>query len=194
MSQINLLPWREEARQKQQQEYLTALLASAIAAALLMFAVSSYFGGKIDSQRARNSFLQAETAILDQKIQELNQLKQQKQDLEQRLKLVQELQQSRNLLTQLFNAMADITPQGVYLTRVEKQDRLLKIEGKSESNNRLATLVRNIEQLDWLHSPSIQTIQVDEIRPKILSKFVMTVQIADQGLTSSEQEVAVNGN
>lgn len=194
MSNINLLPWREEARQKQQQEYLTALLASAIAAALLMFAVSSYFGSKIDSQRARNSFLQAETAILDQKIQELNELKQQKQDLEQRLKLVQELQQSRNLLTQLFNAMADITPQGVYLTRVEKQGRLLKIEGKSESNNRLATLVRNIEQLDWLHSPSIQTIQVDEIRPKILSRFVMTVQIADQGLTSSEQEVAVNGN
>ncbi|MBW8190022.1 PilN domain-containing protein [Neiella marina] len=194
MSQINLLPWREDARQKQQQEYLTALLASAIAAALLMFAVSSFFGSKIDNQRARNTYLQQETAILDQKIQELNDLKQQKQDLEQRLKLVQELQQSRNLLTQLFNAMADMIPQGVYLTRVEKQDKLLKIEGISESNNHLATLVRNIEQLEWLHSPSIQSIQVDEIRPKILSRFVMTVQIVDKDLASSEQEVAVNGN
>ncbi|MBD1387929.1 PilN domain-containing protein [Neiella sp. HB171785] len=194
MSQINLLPWREEAKQKQQQEYLTMLLAAAIGAALIMFAVSSFYSSKISTQQARNNYLLQETAILDKKIQELNDLKQRKKDLEQRLKLVQELQLSRNLLTQLFNAMADIIPAGVYLTRVEKTGRLLKIEGISESNNRLANLVRNIDDLDWLHSPSIQTIEVDEIRPKLLSKFVMTVQIVEQELTSSEQGGKANGN
>ncbi|GGA63742.1 pilus assembly protein PilN [Neiella marina] len=194
MSRINLLPWREEAKQKQQQEYLTMLLAAAIAAALIMFAVSSFYGSKIATQQARNNYLKQETAILDKKIQELNDLKQRKKDLEQRLKLVQELQLSRNLLTQLFNAMADIIPAGVYLTRVEKTGRLLKIEGISESNNRLANLVRNIDGLAWLQSPSIQTIEVDEIRPKLLSKFVMTVQIVEQELVSSEQGGKADGN
>ncbi|MCM2678340.1 PilN domain-containing protein [Echinimonas agarilytica] len=186
MTSINLLPWREEFRQKQRQEYLSILLVASVAAVLLMLAVSSFYGSKIQTQQDRNTYLRQESAILDQKIQQLNDLKRQKQDLEQRLQLVQELQQSRNLVTQLYNVMAEIVPPGVYLTHIEKSDRELKIEGVSESNNRLAALVRNIDGVDWLDEPSIQTITMDDIRPKLLSRFVMTVQIVEAPLESSE--------
>lgn len=193
MANINLLPWRAELKLKQKQEYLSILLASAILAAVIMFAISSYFGGQIDAQERRNQYLKQESAILDQKIAELNELKKQKKDLEQRLQLVQDLQESRNLVTQLYNTLADIVPPGVYLVKVEKIERQIKIEGISESNNRLAALVRNIEQVDWFSDASIQTITMDEIRPKLLSRFVMTVNIIDHDSTTAEKELASHG-
>lgn len=193
MANINLLPWRAELKLKQKQEYLSILLASAILAAVIMFAISSYFGGQIDAQERRNQYLKQESAILDQKIAELNELKKQKKDLEQRLQLVQDLQESRNLVTQLYNTLADIVPPGVYLVKVEKVERQIKIEGISESNNRLAALVRNIEQVDWFSDASIQTITMDEIRPKLLSRFVMTVNIIDHDSTTAEKELASHG-
>ncbi len=194
MANINLLPWREELRQRQRQEYLSVLLASAIGAAVIMFGVSSYFGGQIDVQERRNQYLRAESAVLDQKIAELNRLKGQKKELEQRLELVQNLQQSRNLLTQLFNTMADIVPPGIYLEQVEKTSNQLKIQGISESNNRLAALVRNIEQVSWLSDASIQKITMDEIRPKLLSRFEMTVNIVNPNQHESNDEGAADGN
>ena len=193
MANINLLPWRAELRQKQRQEYLSILLACAIGAAVVMLGVSSFYGSKIETQSRRNLFLESESAVLDLKIKELNDLKKHKEDLEQRLLLVQELQESRNLLTQLFNTMADIVPPGVYLTKVEKKDRALKIEGVSESNNRLAALVRNIEEVDWLYDASIQTITMDDVRPKLLSRFVMTVNIVDS-IRERNKEGAKHGN
>lgn len=194
MANINLLPWRAELKHRQRQEYLSALLASAILAAVVMFGVSTYYGGQIDSQNRRNQYLIQESAILDQKIAELNSLRDQKKELEQRLQLVQDLQESRNLVTQLFNTLADIVPPGVYLKIIEKEGRSIKIEGISESNNRLAALVRNIEEVEWLSDASIQRITMDEIRPKLLSRFVMTVDIVDPNRTDENKELANNGN
>lgn len=194
MANINLLPWREELKQKQRQEYLSALLASAIIAAVIMFGISTYYGGQIDAQNERNQYLLTESAILDQKIAELNSLKSQKEELEQRLQLVQDLQESRNLVTQLFNTMADMVPPGVYLKKVEKSGRVIKIEGISESNNRLAALVRNIEEVEWFANASIQRITMDEIRPKLLSRFVMTIEIVDPNQSSESMEAQSHGN
>ena len=194
MANINLLPWRAELKQRRRQEYLSILLASAILAAVVMFGISSYYSGQIDSQNRRNQFLIQESSILDQKIAELNALKGQKTELEQRLQLVQDLQESRNLVTQLFNTLADIVPPGVYLKTIEKEGRSIKIEGISESNNRLAALVRNIEDVEWFSDASIQRITMDEIRPKLLSRFVMTVEIVDPIRAAANKELANNGN
>jgi len=186
MARINLLPWREELKQQQQQEYLTVLAVVAIVAALLMMAFSSFVSSQIDLQNHKNNFLKQEIAVLDAKIQELNELKKQKQDLQKRLDLVQELQQSRNLLTQVFNSMAEVIPAGVYLTSVEQKGRSIEFKGKSESNTRLAALVRRIDEIHWLTAPSMQTIVADKDRPKLLNEFVMTVQVTDKPPTDPQ--------
>lgn len=180
MARINLLPWREELKQQRQHEYLTILAVVAIVAALIMMAFSSLVSSQIDSQNNKNNYLKQEIAVLDAKIKELNQLKKQKQDLQKRLNLIQELQQSRNLLTQVFNSMAEVIPAGVYLTSVEQKGRTIEFKGKSESNTRLAALVRRIDAIHWLTNPSMQTIVADKDRPKLLNEFVMTVNVADE--------------
>ena len=65
MSNINLLPWREAAKQRQKNQFFAMLIAGAVVAAILVVVVNFVYQHAISRQNARNQFLQAEMAQLD---------------------------------------------------------------------------------------------------------------------------------
>ena len=71
MAYINLLPWRDAARKERQKEFLTILTATAVMSFLLVFVVNMIYGARIEGQQQKNSYLQSEIKILDQKIAEI---------------------------------------------------------------------------------------------------------------------------
>ncbi len=78
MPSINLLPWRQELRQRRRKEFLVGLGAavalSVVVALLANLAVSSM----IDAQKRRNDLLTAEIAELDKAIEQILALEEQK--------------------------------------------------------------------------------------------------------------------
>ena len=73
-------------------------------------------------------------------------------------------------------------PNGIYLTRLEKQDNTLNIVGKSESNNHLANMIREIESSDLFEDAILESITSNDAKSKLLSDFKMRVRI--KGLIS----------
>ena len=181
MAHINLLPWREEAKRRQQQQFLTLLVAAVVLAFLVVYLVGVFYDLRVEGQLKRNGYLQSEIAVLDQQIQEIRDLNKKKADLQKRMNLVVTLQQSRNVGTQILDAIARVVPPGVYLTRLERKGNMLLIVGKSESNNRLANMMRKIEQEKLFGQPVIESIVAGKDTPALLSDFTMRVPI--QGLT-----------
>ena len=177
MAHINLLPWREEAQRQKQQEFFTVLALTVIGALLIVFAANQFVQAKIDGQMARNQFLKNEIQILDIKIAEINTLKEKKEALEKRMAVVTQLQRSRNVGTKVMDELAKIVPVGVHLTKLEKQNDSILIEGKSESNNHLSNLIRAIEASELLIEPIIESITSAESQPKLLSDFNMRLRI-----------------
>ena len=57
MSNINLLPWRESAKERQKQGFFILLGVACLIAAGLVFAVNQYFNHQISAQNQRNQFL-----------------------------------------------------------------------------------------------------------------------------------------
>ena len=115
MSNINLLPWRESAKERQKQAFFILIGVSCAVAAAGVFAVNQYFNHQISAQNQRNQFLQHEIAILDTEIGQINEIKAQKQSLVNRMKLIDTLQQSRNVSVRLFNDLPVVVSNGVYL-------------------------------------------------------------------------------
>ena len=68
---INLLPHREMRRERRKKDFLLLLGATTIGAALAAFAVGMVIDSQIDAQRARNDFIRAENAKLDEQIKEI---------------------------------------------------------------------------------------------------------------------------
>lgn len=184
MAHINLLPWREEAEKAQQREYFTLLTAVAIGAFAIVFLISQFYQMRIDGQTARNQYLQSEIQILDARISQIKTLNERKSDLEKRTAVVEQLQRNRNVATQVLDEMAKIIPSGIYLIKMEKQSNSLQIIGKSESNNHLANMIRNIEQSELFTDAVLESITTNDAKSKLLSDFIMRIRI--KGLIDDE--------
>ena len=97
----------------------------------------------------------------------------QKENLQRRIRLIEELQLNRSLGTQIIDEIARVVPAGVYLTSLERQDNMIKVIGRSESNNRLSQMLRQVESSYLLERPVIQGIVAGEQSSKLLSDFTM---------------------
>ncbi|MEW6983537.1 PilN domain-containing protein [Colwelliaceae bacterium 6471] len=177
MAYINLLPWREEAQKAKQKEYFTILAAVALSAFAVVFIVSQFYQAMIDGQNRRNQFLKNEIQILDVRIAEIKTLDEKKRALQERINVVEQLQRSRNVGTQVLDEISKIVPAGVYLTRLEKQGNSIQLSGKSESNNHLANMIREIERSDLLTEAILESITSNEAESKLLSDFKMRIRI-----------------
>lgn len=177
MAHINLLPWREAARKEKQKEFLTILAAVSIGAFALMFAVSMVFGEKLTGQLKRNAYINNELAVLDAKIAEIKSLNDTKTGLQQRMALIEQLQSSRNLGTQVFSEIARTVPAGIYLAELEKKNNAVLIIGKSESNNRLSHMIRQVEDSELLSFVNLQSITAGKDEAKILSDFTLQLKV-----------------
>jgi len=177
MAYINLLPWREELLKTKKKEFLTILIAACLCAFSLVFTVNLYFQARIDGQTARNQFIKNEIKQLDIQIAEIKTLNDKKAALQKRIDVIKELQHSRNVGTQVLDEIAKIIPDGIYITQLVKQNNIIEITGKSESNNHLANMIRAIELSDLFTDATPESIIADDGSPKLLSNFKMKIKI-----------------
>src|SRR6201994_4055875 len=155
MPRINLLPWREHERKERKIAFTVALGVSALAAAVVTFAVYLMFGSMIDAQERRNEQLRAEIKKLDQQIEEINELGSSKEKFIARMEIIEKLQRSRPEIVHVFDEIVRTLPDGVYLTGVKQTDKRFKFEGVAQSSTRVSSFMRNIDGSEWLRNPGL---------------------------------------
>ncbi len=189
MPHINLLPWRDAARKEKQKEFLTILAVVCIISFVAVFGVNLVYAELVAGQIKRNAFIDAEIKVLDAKIAQIKTLEEAKKSLQQRLALIEQLQSSRNLGTQVFGEVAKTVPAGIYLASLEKKNDSVLIVGKSESNNRLSHMIRQIEESKLLEYVNLQEITAGEgEQAAILSDFTMQLKVDAFGSQQQQLE------
>lgn len=159
MTRINLLPWREEARQRRRKEFAAAGGLALVFTLLLAVLVHLQIEGRIGDQLARNQLLEGEIAQLDRQIKEIQDLEKIKADLLSRMEIIQELQESRPEIVRLFDELVVAIPDGVYLTKLEQNGRAVVVEGRAQSNARVSAFMRSIEASQWIGKPRLLLIE-----------------------------------
>jgi type IV pilus assembly protein PilN len=171
MPRINLLPWREELRQKRKKEFLLAVLSAVLMAAALTFGTKVYYQGLISNQDSRNDMLRAEIADLDKQIAEIESFESQRDRLLDRMEIIEELQRSRPESVHLMDELVTALPTGVYLTSVTQQGRNIELIGNTQSGQRIANMMRNVEESEWLRNPAIGRIETTGSGPVAEGQF-----------------------
>ena len=159
MTRINLLPWREELRAEMQKEFLQYLGVVAVFAALLLFAAYSYVGGNIEDQQARNKYVQDQIADLDDRITEIRDLQQRRQELLARMQVIQDLQGNRPVIVRIFDQLVRTLSKGVFYSSMTVAGNQVQVTGIAESNNRVSELMRNLEASEWFTSPALRGLR-----------------------------------
>jgi len=177
MMRINLLPHREIRRKQQQQQFIAALGAVAIAGAVLAYAGYYILDSEHVNQVNRNKYLTEEIAKLDKEIAEINRLKEQTASLLARKQVVETLQGNRSETVHLLDQLVRQLPDGMYLTSVKQQGAKVTITGVTQSQARVSTLMRNLESSQKLGSPALVEIRGAAQGTMRSNEFTMTVAI-----------------
>jgi type IV pilus assembly protein PilN len=159
MPRINLLPWRQQERQRRQKEFGIFAIGAFLAAAAVTLFTSWGVSASIDRQRERNELLKTEIAELDRQITEILGLEAQKARLQARIEVIERLQRSRPEVVHVFDQLVRTLPEGVYLTSVKQADKKLELKGVAQSSTRVSTFMRNIEASPWLQEPQLQVVE-----------------------------------
>lgn len=179
MAKINLLPWREERRQQQTQEYYV-LLGIAAGLALLIFGLTYYyFDQSIKFQNTRNAFMTSEITKLDKQIEEIRQLEAKKASLIARQQVIEELQANRTQMVHLFDEMVQTIPNGVFLEKITQQGTVISMEGYSQSHSRVSDYMRRLDESEWFNKIELDYIKADETLGTHEQKFKLSVRLVN---------------
>jgi type IV pilus assembly protein PilN len=177
MAHINLLPWRESRRADNKKNYLTLLAALVLIATGLMFAAGNVLDKMTDNQNYRNNFIEQQTALLDQQIEQIKNIKKDKEAIEQRMALIEQLESSRNAVPIVLDELVRLVPHGLSFRSFSRQGNLIEILGVSESNNRLADFMRQLQDSSVFSSGELSSIKADTSALEAVSDFKLTFTI-----------------
>ena len=186
MARINLLPWRAERRKLRQKEFLTMVGFAAIAAIAIAFLISSYYGSQITGQNARNDYLRDQIKQVDKQIKEIKSLDEKKSRLLARKAVIEQLQANRSKMVHLFDSLVRTIPDGVVLTSVKQTGDKLTLEGRSQSNARVSTYMRNLEGAGWMTRPELSIIEARAGDSNLPYVFTLTALLANPNAPKDE--------
>ena len=169
MAKINLLPWRDEYRQEKKREFISMSMLLCLLGVLVGYIWISFTESAIENQEQRNEILKREITILDERVKEIEELKQRRQELETRIGIIQDLQFKRPLVVRYFDEMVRAVPEGLYFDSLEREADTFSVSGITKSNNRVSTLMRNLDRSDWFKSPNLKKVISDEFELSVES-------------------------
>ena len=160
LTRINLLPYREEIKQRKQQQFKVLMLGAF--AVGLGLAAATYLGidNAISNQEGRNNFLQTEIDRLDRELGEIDKLQQEKEAFLAKKLKVEELQEKRHQAAYILDSLNTLTPDNTYLTALEAESPTsYKISGHAISDNKIAVMMRSLPSTGIFLQPELLSIK-----------------------------------
>lgn len=169
MIMINLLPHREERRQRRKIAFYAGLGVAAMVGLALVGVWYVVVQELVSGQQQRNAFLQVEITKLDLQIKDIASLKADIASLKARQKAVEDLQIDRNVPVHILNELVRQVPEGMYITSIKQDGQNLSVTGVAQTQERVSEFLRNTAyNSEWL------------VRPELIESKATTMQGANR--------------
>jgi type IV pilus assembly protein PilN len=182
MIRLNLLPHREQKRQKARHDFYIKSALSALTGAIIVVIASILVDMRIAHQRDVNRIIASENSKLDGQMHAVATLTQEISALTARQKAVENLQSDRNQSVYLMEALAHQVPDGMYLYEIIQEEKNITLHGYAQTNEHVSEFMRNIDtHAQWISAPQLQEIKSIP-KPRLsnaapLFDFTMTVAL-----------------
>jgi type IV pilus assembly protein PilN len=115
---------------------------------------------ELQAQVQNNVLLRAESGHLDRQIREIANLRQEIVALRARQQAVEALERDRTVPVHLLAELVRLIPEGAALRQVRREDQRVTLQGLAHSNDRVATLLANLDQRSpWVGRPELLEIK-----------------------------------
>lgn len=129
--QINLLPWRELRRIRQNERFYRAVLAVLAMSVLFVGGWYAYERHQMAHQQAINDEISRRMGVLDGDIAKIVQLEHEQQAILDKVSLIDKLSQNRMAMVAFAEHLSGVSHRLVYLDHINHAGELLTIEGRA---------------------------------------------------------------
>ncbi len=153
---INLLPHREERRQRKKIAFFAGLGAAAVAGLAIVGVWFLVVQQMTAAQQDRNAYLSTEIKKLEVQIKDIATLRAEIESLKARQKAVEDLQLDRNVPVHLLNELVKQTPEGIYFRSIKQDGQVLSVSGVAQTQERISEFLRNTAySSEWFVKPEL---------------------------------------
>ena len=162
-TKINLLPYREEIKQRKKQQFNILMLSALLVGVGLSVLAYVSINSAISNQESRNQFLETEISKLDTDLGEIKKLQQEKENFLAKKQKVEELQEKRSQAAYIIDTLNVLTPENTYLTAVDAENpSTYTITGRAMSENKIAMLMRALPSTGVFSQPELLSIKKND--------------------------------
>lgn len=184
--EINLLPWREQARERRSKRFYLALAVSALAGLAAGGGASYHYQQQLAAQQQRSEHIRTEMRELDAAIRSIGEYEALREQMLERIEIFTRLQQGRALTVELFDQLAARLEEGVYYTRLARQGDTLRLTGLAENNRQVSDQLRALAEASVLEVPVLSEVEGDD--EQRLRRFSLSVAQHGRSSVGSTQD------
>lgn len=183
---INLLPWREEKRQRQTRRFHLLLVAMLVLGTAMGFLVARLYQAELEAQRERNHYITEQSRQLEANIREVRGYEEDAAELSDQLALFQTLQNERVKTVRVFNEIARSVVNGVIYQRLSRNGDTLSAMAGAGSDRQVSEQLRRIEKMPGLGVPRFTEVESDSDSARRIFRF----EVNQQSVTPKDDEAA----
>ena len=159
---INLRPWREERRQKQQKTFAQLSWLALVVGLLISVLLWQSTKASIAIIQDENQFIKTRMTLLDKEIKEVANLREKRQQLLKRIEVIQKLQDNRSLTVEIMDQLASSINSGIYLIEIKRNNNQILIEGHANPSQAVAAWMRNLKKQPRFNEPVLRSLTTDD--------------------------------
>ncbi|WP_151837655.1 PilN domain-containing protein [Acinetobacter ursingii] len=206
MAKINLLPWRDELREQRKKQFIAFSAAVAVLGVVAVVLAWLFYDHKLNDQEQANQLVVSTNQNLDTQLKSLYGLQERRNAIVERMKLIQGLEGQRPVTVRLIDELVRVTPSNMYLTKFSRTGDKFTIEGKAESPNTVAELLRNLEASPWYRNAFMNSFlaaddKKDQNQSSVVPRveesygtFVVTTDLGEIGASVTEDNNDQSGS
>lgn len=158
LDNINLLPWRDMARQRYKHQFIAGLIGVVALAVIFGGVYGAWIDWQIAEQRQRVITLNRHLSVLQTEQQHHHRRELRYQQQHQRLMTFQDLYYRQYAPLRLMMLLTEVVMEGVSLERVELNHNRVVLAGLSLTTQQLTQTVSLLE-----NNPEISTLKIHDI-------------------------------
>jgi Tfp pilus assembly protein PilN len=160
--QINLLPWRAQARSQHKKEFLQILLCSMLLVLVILWLWYLLLTQQLAQQKNENTLLNKKLVGYAASDQMDAQLTHEQQQLKNDLTLLQQQALHNTQIANFFITLSQCLPTGILLTQIKWENDRIILLGNTTSAAQVNLFAHNLRVLSWLTPPAIQALSATE--------------------------------
>lgn len=177
MSQINLLPWREKAKQRGLRRFRYKLTLSFVIGFGLISVIR--FPLEYHTEELRNTALTLDNELTKLHHMQLRhaQIKKGNQDIQHSIELLEQLAANKTAILHFLQQLHQSVPKTIQLRKMVQQPNRIEIEGIAADHQAASIFIQQLNSLPQINQVSLSVVsQTDELE-KSYSQFISTLHV-----------------